>query len=413
MDTHGTGRPQTAARDPDARDAALIESEERFRATFSQAAVGVTHVAPDGRWLMVNERFSQIVGYSRDELLRQTVQELTHPDDRPRDNAERARLFSGEIGWYTVEKRYIRKGGEVIWVNVTRSLVREADGSPKYAITFVEDISDRKRYEHELRASLEHAERITRQLELQRAELRRHAAALMESNADLEDFAYIASHDLKEPLRGISTSAEFLLDDAAESLDADARARLLTIVRLSGRMYTLLDSLLEYSRVGRSELAFEPTDLNAVVAGVLESLQARLEGAQVTVRGPLPTLRCDRVRVGQIFSNLIANAVKYNERADKRVEIGAVEGEPTPTLYVKDNGIGIRPEHHATIFRMFKRLHHRDRYGGGTGAGLTIVKRIVERHGGRVWLSSSPGEGTTFYFTLGPGTAFPEGRGQR
>lgn len=242
-------------------------------------------------------------------------------------------------------------------------------------------------------------------LERQRAqeELARHAEELARSNADLEDFAYIASHDLKEPLRGISNYSAFILDDHGEALGEEGRGKVKTIQRLAQRLYGLLDSVLEYSRLGRSEFALDHVDLNVAVADAVDSLLPWLESMRATVNiaTPLPILRCDAVRIGQVFTNLIANGVKYNESPEKRIEVGALEG-PTPVIYVRDNGIGIRPQFAESIFRMFKRLHARDSYGGGTGAGLALVKKIIERHGGRIWFDSTPGEGSTFYFTLAP-----------
>jgi signal transduction histidine kinase len=237
------------------------------------------------------------------------------------------------------------------------------------------------------------------------------------SNRELDDFAYIASHDLKEPLRGIHNYAGFLLEDYQDRLDEAGRAKLETLMRLTGRMETLIDTLLHYSRVGRVDLAWSDVDLGAVVAELIDSLQPVLAeaGADVRVVTPLPVVRCDRARIDEVFRNLIVNGVKYNERAIPTVEIGALPpgtpvgsqpgaetppAEAGPVFYVRDNGIGIPAKHQQVVFDIFKRLHGRDAYGGGTGAGLTIVKKVVERHGGQVWLESAPGEGSTFYFTL-------------
>jgi PAS domain S-box-containing protein len=258
----------------------------------------------------------------------------------------------------------------------------------------VRDITERHEAEERLRA-------LAQELSDKNAELAR-------SNQDLDDFAYIASHDLKEPLRGIHNYATFLIEDYAAKLDDDGRAKLMTLARLATRMESLIDSLLQFSRVGRVELSTGDTDLGELVRATLESLQITLTQQRVEVRVAerMPTIRCDRVRVGEVFHNLIANAVKYNDKPDKRVEVGwrGGAGGP-PVLYVRDNGIGIADKHREAIFRMFKRLHGRDKYGGGTGVGLTIVKKLIERHGGRIWVESTPGEGTTFYFTLAPGAA--------
>jgi light-regulated signal transduction histidine kinase (bacteriophytochrome) len=239
------------------------------------------------------------------------------------------------------------------------------------------------------------------------AELQERNAELLRSNQELDDFAYIASHDLKEPLRGIHNYATFLVEDYADKLDEEGRSKLETLKLLTQRMENFIDSLLEFSRVGRLDLALGQTDLNVILAEVLDSLHITLQERHVEARipRPLPTVRCDRVRIGEVFRNLISNATKYNDKPEKWVEIGYTNGSDPqplpPVFYVRDNGIGIRQKHFEAIFRIFKRLHARDNFGGGTGAGLTIVKKIVERHGGRVWIESTPGEGTTFFFTLG------------
>lgn len=226
---------------------------------------------------------------------------------------------------------------------------------------------------------------------------------LERSNVELDSFAYAASHDLKEPLRGIHNYASLVLREDAESLRPTNRTRMDTVVRLTQRMESLINSLLHYAQVGRMELSLRDTDLNDVLSSVLEVLKPRIEEARAEVRvpHPLPLARCDRVRMMEVFTNLITNGLKYNDKDRKWVELGSRQHPEFGTVYsVRDNGIGIKPEYHDTVFRIFKRLHSRDKYGGGTGTGLTIVKRLVERHNGRIWLESQPGEGTTFFFTL-------------
>lgn len=245
-----------------------------------------------------------------------------------------------------------------------------------------------------LRQELAERQRAERQLEERNTELQR-------SNQELDDFAYIASHDLKEPLRGIHNFATFLLEDFGEKLDEEGRSKLETLTRLSRRMETLIDSLLQYSRLGRVDLAVTEVDLNEIVREVLDSIDIGLceYGVEVRIPRPLPVVRCDPVRVRELYYNLIVNSMKYNDKPEKWIEIGWEEGAP-PAFYVRDNGIGIQEKHHEAIFRIFKRLHGRDKFGGGTGAGLTIVKKIVERHNGRIWVDSTIGEGTTIHFTL-------------
>jgi light-regulated signal transduction histidine kinase (bacteriophytochrome) len=257
-------------------------------------------------------------------------------------------------------------------------------------------------------------------------------ADLTRSNEELDAFAYVASHDLKEPLRGIHRYAHQLLE-SAEAQDragadtghpadparhGESRERVESLMRLTVRMDSLLDSLLHFSRVGRMELEFEAADLNVVVADAIEMTGAGRSDnpCSIELARPLPVVQCDPVRVGEIYSNLLGNALKYKGQAPARIELGYIgAGEATERpnapaataghdiFYVRDHGIGIDPRHFEQVFRLFKRMHGRDDYGGGVGAGLTIVQKLVQRHGGRVWVDSTLGVGTTFYFTL-PGT---------
>ncbi|QKQ76191.1 ATP-binding protein [Nostoc sp. TCL240-02] len=234
---------------------------------------------------------------------------------------------------------------------------------------------------------------------------------LQRSNEELDSFAYVASHDLKEPLRGIHNYANFLMEDYADVLDDDGIAKLQTLVRLTQRMEDLINSLLYFSRLGRAELIRQRVNLNDVVQQVIGTLTIARPQSEVEFRIPQPlrSVQCDRPQINELFSNLISNAIKYNDKPQKWVEIGYVEGNgeskiaPTSlTFYVRDNGIGILEEHLDKIFQIFRRLHGRDDFGGGTGVGLTIARKIVERHGGRIWVESIPTLGSTFYFTLSP-----------
>lgn len=240
-------------------------------------------------------------------------------------------------------------------------------------------------------------------------EMARVNLELKRSNIELDSFAYIASHDLKEPLRGIHNYSNFLMEDYAEMLPADGLAKLHTVVRLTQRMDDLISSLMHYSQLGRTELSRQSVDLNALVKQTINTLKISQPQKPIEFRLPqlLPTISCDLSQVSELLTNLIGNAIKYNDNAEKWVEIGFVESklvrngtQISHTLYIRDNSIGIPPEHLERIFEIFKRLHPQDQYGGGTGAGLTIVRKIVERHEGKIWVESTLGEGSAFYFTL-------------
>jgi two-component system, chemotaxis family, sensor kinase Cph1 len=233
---------------------------------------------------------------------------------------------------------------------------------------------------------------------------------LKRSNEELDSFAYIASHDLKEPLRGIHNYANFLMEDYADLLREDGVSKLKTLVRLTQRMETLINSLLYISRVGRAELTLSEVNLNELVQQVINTVSMARPETNIEFRIPriLPSVHCDQAQMNELFTNLVSNAIKYNSKEQKWVEVGFLEGisknseSQNSTFYVRDNGIGIPQEHIEKIFVLFRRLHGRDDYGGGTGAGLTIARKVVERHGGRIWVDSTVGEGSTFYFKLSP-----------
>jgi two-component system, chemotaxis family, sensor kinase Cph1 len=240
-------------------------------------------------------------------------------------------------------------------------------------------------------------------------------AELERSNIELDAFAYVASHDLKEPLRGIHNYSTFLIEDYGDKLGEDGTHKLATLMRLTQRMEDLIESLLRYSRFGRAELLLQPVVLDDIVESVLEVIEiSQTSPIQLQIPRPLPTIEGDRIQVTELFTNLMSNAIKYNDRDQKSIEIGYILPDERDDLvpadldrsltvfFITDNGIGIRAKHFENIFKIFKRLHPVTKYGGGTGAGLTISKKIVERHGGNIAVASTFGEGSTFYFTLGP-----------
>jgi PAS domain S-box-containing protein len=370
----------------------LDRRDARLEAVIDNAPDGMLVVDREGRMIQVNARMEALTGYGREELVGKRVEMLVpdrfraghaaHRDGYVAAPATRPMNAGGEL-------RLLRKDGAELPVEI--SLAPVHDGDTVTTIASVRDVTERVRIE---------------------AENRRFTAQLEASNKELDDFAYIASHDLKEPLRGIHHYATFVLEDYADRLDDEGREKLVTLTRLTQRMEDLINDLLAYSRLGRVDMARAETDLDALVRDLVDSLHVTLKErrCEVILPAPLPTLHCDRVRVREVFANLIANASKYNDSPERTVEVGVRPGpvpgpENTaplagPVFYVRDNGIGIPEKHQAAIFNIFKRLHGRDAYGGGTGAGLTIVKKIIEQHGGRIWLESAPGKGSTFHFTL-------------
>ena len=243
---------------------------------------------------------------------------------------------------------------------------------------------------------------------------------LAHTNAQLDAFSHAATHDLKEPLRGIHHYALQLTEDAA-LLDTKDRSKLDRMLQLTLRMDSLLDSLLHFARIGKSGMTLETVDLGEVVAEAIELVRPPKDGQfRLVLSRPLPLVECNRGWCREIFVHLISNALRFTDTVQKRIEIGTIDAvdvhtrpgcppgsEKNRIYYVADNGIGIPPGYFSQIFKIFKRLHGRDEYGGGIGTGLTMARKLVERHGGKIWLDSLPGAGTTFYFTLPLGEVLP------
>ena len=238
-------------------------------------------------------------------------------------------------------------------------------------------------------------------------ESRQLLADLDRSNKELEQFAYVASHDLQEPLRMVSSYTQLLARRYKGRLDADADDFIAYAVDGAYRMQRLINDLLAYSRVGTRGKEFEPTDCSAFFDQALANLKVTIEESGAVVdRGPLPTVMADKLQIGQLLQNLIGNAIKYHGDEPPRVHVSAEQKGNEWVFSVRDNGIGIDPQFAERIFVIFQRLHNREKYPG-TGIGLAICKKIVERHGGRIWLESQVGSGATFYFTIPMGKGDP------
>ena len=365
----------------------LQAERTRFRAIFEHAGVGIAQVALDGRWLVVNQRFAEIVGSTRDELMRSTFQEIIHPSDL----VLARRLLDGEIPAYQIEKRYLRKDGSVVWVDLTVALVRREDGAPDHFISVVQDISERIASQSQLRklnAELEHRVRL-------------RTAALRSANSELESFSYSVSHDLRAPLRSIAGFSQALLEDASGKLDAEALEHLGRIRRAAARMSELIDDLLELSRLSRVEVRREKVDLSRLSDDVVRELRHHDPGRQVEVdiESGLEDAADPRlVRIA--LENLLANAWKFTRgRGLARIEVFSGPRAGQRAFAVRDNGAGFDMAYADQLFKAFHRLHRTEQFEG-TGIGLATVRRIVDCHGGRIWAEGAVGEGATFWFTL-------------
>jgi chemotaxis family two-component system sensor kinase Cph1 len=290
------------------------------------------------------------------------------------------RATSGRLPQFDTE--ISTRTGRSVPISISVGLVRDRRGRITGMQAVARDISERKRGEEVLA---------------------QQAQELARSNAELEQFAYVASHDLQEPLRMMASFSQLLAKRYKGRLDADADEFIGYIVDGAIRMQRLIDDLLTYSRVGRLGRPLAPTDCTKIFETTLLNLRSAIEeaGAVVTA-GPLPVVMADATQLVRLFQNLIGNAIKFRGDSPVQIDVGAEYQGDKWLFWIRDNGIGIEPQYLERIFLIFQRLHHRHDYPG-TGIGLAIAKKIVERHGGRIWVESERGKGSTFYFTLRAG----------
>lgn len=333
--------------------------------------------------IVINERWAEIIGYTVDELEPTNVESwkrLIHPDDLLRAMELLDQHLDGDLNAYDLDARMRHKDGHWVWVhNRGKVFARSSNGRPlRVAGTHI-DITQRKRDEAELLAANE---------------------ALVKSNAELEQFAYVASHDLQEPLRMVASFTKLLERNYADELDDKAREYINYAADGAQRMQQLIKDLLSYSRIGRGFIDDTVVDMNTLLERITRSLQLSIgEASAQVVCGTLPMVRGDPSQLQQLLQNLVANAVKYRGEKASEIVVGIEQRKTEDVFFVRDNGMGLDPKYRDRIFEIFQRLHARAAYPG-TGIGLAICKRIVERHGGRIWVESTPGEGATFFFTL-------------
>jgi PAS domain S-box-containing protein len=365
----------------------LVAAEAKYRGVIDAAPDAIVIVTREGAIDLVNRQAELLFGYGRGELLGQPVELLIPERYRARHGNHRAHYEAHPqtrpmgVG---LDLNGRHRDGREFPVEISLSPMWP-DG--EFLVTAViRDVTERKRTEQQLRQT---ADLLARQ-----------TTELARSNEELERFAYVASHDLQEPLRMVASYTQLLARRYRGKLDADADEFIGYAVNGANRMQQLIRDLLEYSRVGTRGGEFAPVACDEIVAQILGDLAAAIgETGATIVAGALPTVSADRSQLRQLFQNLVENALKYRSDAPPVVHIDASREGDDWHFTVRDNGIGIGPEYAERIFVIFQRLHTQAEYPG-TGIGLAVCKRIVERHGGRIWVESQPGEGATFHFTL-------------
>ena len=369
----GWGRSRDAARGVDPEPKSPAPTERLFRLVVEASPNGVVMVDRRGVIVLVNRETERLFGYTRNELVGQSIERLvpdrfknSHPDMRQGFLANpQARAMGAGRDLFGVHK-----DGSEIPVEIGLNPIEVEEGF--FVLASVIDIGPRKQVEAELRRS----------------------------NQELERFAYVVSHDLQEPLRTVSSYVQLLSRRYHDHLDADAVDFIDFAVGGARRMQQLIADLLTFSRVGTRGAPLVPTGMQAVYESALASLRAALDESNATVTSdPLPTVVADAGQLAQLLTNLLGNALKFRGDLPPHVHVSARRAGRMWTITVQDNGIGIAPEYFERVFVIFQRLHSREEYPG-TGVGLAICKRIVERHGGRIWVESTPAQGARFSFTL-------------
>ena len=355
-------------------------AEARFRVAVESSPNGMVMVDRGGKIVLVNREVERLFGYTRDELLGQSIEVLVPAHVRERHPDLRTGFFGHPQSRAMGAGRDLhgrRKDGSQVLVEIGLNPIETDEGL--FVLASVVDISARKQAEEELRRS----------------------------NEELERFAYVASHDLQEPLRTVASYVQLLARRYRDRLDKDAGEFIDFAVQGSLRMQRLIEDLLTFSRVGTRGGALVPIDSGTALEAAIASLRASIDEAQAIItHDRLPAVLADPVQLEHLFTNLVGNAIKFRGAVAPRVHVGAALDGGRWILSVRDNGIGIDPQYFERIFVIFQRLHGREEYPG-TGIGLAICKKIVERHGGRIWVESQPGSGTTFFFTLAAASESP------
>lgn len=375
----------------------LEAAEERWRLTIDNAPVGIALVALDGGFNRVNDALCAILGYRPEQLIRLTFQDITHPDDLDTDLKHLDQLVRGEIPSYRLRKRYLHADGHEVWADLSVALVRNAHGEPMHLVSHVADLTE------EMTAAT--------RIEQMNAELSEKTARLEQSNADLEAFAMLVSHDLQAPLSTVLGYLQLLESEYAEALGRQGNDWIERATSAAGRMSQLVESLLTMSRSDRA-MQRVPLSLSELVVDVCADLDPLIQqhSAMVEVEEGALVVWADPERLRQVVQNLVQNALKYRQAhrppvVSIMVEVDGVD-ERGWLVTVDDNAVTIPPERREQVFGLFERLSVGGAEAeagaeGGHGIGLAACRRIVQRHGGRIWIEDNPtGEGNRFRFTL-------------
>ena len=361
-------------------------SEKRFKTIYDYANVGICVCDKKGMVLMANNALQELLEYTEAELLGETFYSISGSDDleeMDQDIEQYEKIILGEIDHYIIEKKNKTKSGKEIYIHKTVSTVRDEDEKVRFTVMIVDDITNRKKNETKIK-------NLNQQLEIQ-------VEKMEVANKELEAFSYSVSHDLRAPLRAIDGFSKIILEDHEDEFSEESKRLLNVIIKNSGKMATLIDDLLTFSRISRKVAEFKSLNFNEMVEGIIE--EQALDKTIFEIDS-LPNAKGEPTLMKQVLSNLIGNAVKFSSKKENpMIEIGYMDKGVSYEYFVKDNGVGFNMAYYDKVFGVFQRLHTEDEFKG-TGVGLAIVQKVMMKHNGKVWAESEEGIGTTFYFSL-------------
>lgn len=374
-------------------EVAIRESSDRFKAIFDQAAVGVAQLnSKTGQFIQANKKYCEITGLDPEHLWEITYKDITHPDDVAENDEKVQLMIDGKIRSFTIEKRYIHPNGKLIWASLTASAMWNPGEEPNYHIAVIEDITERKKAELEVRRLNENLEQMVDERTKQ----------LIASNKELESFSYSVSHDLRTPLRALDGFSHAVLEDYNDVLDDQGKDYLKRIREASQKMAQLIDAMLILSRVSKAEINRTKVNISSISQDIMNDLHQQEPERKVNLKiAPDLIVSADPILIRSVLQNLLNNSWKFTSKhTSSNIEIGKTIKEGKEVYFVKDDGAGFDMKYASKMFGAFQRFHLSSDFEG-TGIGLATVARIISKHGGQIYTEAAPEQGATFYFTLG------------
>ena len=352
----------------------LEEQQKQLAVIVDNSSLGIV-LTQFGKILQTNKAFENILGYTKEELINKEVKDISLKEEYPSSRSQMDAINKGKIDSFSINKRYVKKNKTIIWARTNVAAVRHIDGSVKYQVALIEDISEEIKNEEERKQLIKD---------------------LKHKNQDLNDFAHIVSHDLKSPLRGMDTLINWIQEDYAEAFDEKATQTFTMLLNKVSKMDSLIDGILKYSSIDKKAKGNEQVNLNQLVTSIIDILHIP-DNTTITIANDLPIIKGDTSRLLQLFQNLLNNAINSLDKEKNAITISAVEQKSHWQFSISDNGKGIAKAYQTKIFEIFESLEDNNQ---STGIGLSIVKKIVQFYEGEIWLESQVGMGTSFYFTL-------------